>query len=112
MSNNAVVFFDTDGDGCTDFEEDGLEKLLGGLRDKNNRWDFYDVDGTRKIDAVDVGAVRSRFNPSGPLPPADQPYDRGPGAAPWAPGAPDGKINAMDIGYVRASFNHSCEEPP
>jgi hypothetical protein len=34
---------DTDGDGCTDAEESGLDHLRGGDRDMNNPWDFFDV---------------------------------------------------------------------
>jgi hypothetical protein len=86
--------------------------MQGGLRDYLNPWDFYDVNADKKVDAADIGLVRSKFHPIPPLPPADQPYDRGRGVAPWAPGAPDNKINALDIALVRASFNHSCQAPP
>ncbi len=103
---------DTDDDGCADGEELGGTAVAGGLRDPLNPWDFYDVNNTKKVDAADIGQVRSRFNGNGPTPPADDPYDRGPGASPWAPGAPDDRINAADIGFVRYAFNHSCQLPP
>ena len=102
---------DTDGDGCADNEELGPLPEFGGLRDPANPWDFYDVDGSRTVDAVDIGAVRSRFNSSGPTPPEDMPYDRSAGAAAWAPGPPDDHIDAVDIGLVRTSFNHECQGP-
>jgi hypothetical protein len=112
----ATPFFpDTDGDGCTDFEEDVTSpgsELLGGLRDKLNRWDFYDVNGDKKIDTVDIGLVRSKWNPFGPVLPADEIYDRSVGAATWAPGPPDNRINAIDIAKIRASFNHDCQGLP
>jgi CubicO group peptidase (beta-lactamase class C family) len=101
-----------DGDGCIDAEELGTTPSLGGLRDPAFRWDFYEVNGTLKIDAVDIGLVRANFNPSGPIAPEDVIYDRSPGAATWAPGAPDNRINAIDIGLVRASFNHTCAAAP
>ena len=100
---------DSDGDGCRDNQEIYNAPQYGGLRDPYNPHDFYDVDSTRKIDGVDIGLVRSRFNASGPLPPGDEIYDRSPGTAEWAPGPPDGVINAVDIGLIRASFNHSCQ---
>ena len=99
---------DSDGDGCTDWEEVGPEPLYGGQRDPADPWDFYDVNGSKKVDALDIGMVRARFN----VLPADPVYDRSPGAAIWAPGPPDDQIDAIDIGLVRASFNHSCQAPP
>ena len=85
--------------------------MFGGRRDPANQWDFYDVNGSGKIDAVDINNVRARFNGSGPTPPEDEPYDRSAGAEAWAPNGPDGQINAVDIGIVRASFNHECQGP-
>ena len=101
-----------DGDGCIDAEETGTDPLLGGMRNPAFRWDFYEVNGTLKIDGVDIALVRGKFNPSGPVPPEDEIYDRSPGTAAWAPGAPDNKINGIDIGLVRASFNHTCAAAP
>lgn len=74
--------------------------------------DFYDVNGSAKVDAIDIGLVRANFNGNGPTPPEDLIYDRSSGAAPWAPGPADNKINSVDIGLVRASINHSCVAPP
>ena len=100
---NAV---DTDTDGCSDSEELGTVVYAGGLRDPLNHWDFYDVDGDKRSNAIDIGKVRSKVNQNFP------PYDRGVGAHPWAPGPPDGIVNAIDIGLVRASVNHYCVDPP
>jgi hypothetical protein len=101
-----------DGDACTDFEELGAVPAVGGMRNPNSVHDFYDVNGSKRIDAVDIGLVRANFNPAGPVPAEDVIYDRRLGVATWAPGPPDNKINAVDIGLVRASFNHSCQGAP
>ena len=97
---------DGDGDGCTDAEERGHTTQLGGNRDPLSPWDFYDVDATKKIDSIDIGRVRSKFNMNYP------PYDRSQGVHPTAPGPPDGIVNAIDIGIVRASFGHTCQALP
>jgi hypothetical protein len=103
----------SDDDSCSDaMELGGGAPGNGGDRDPANRWDFYDVNGSAKVDAADIGFVRANYNPSGPVPPEDEIYDRTVGVAPWAPGPPDDKINAVDIGLVRASFNHSCVAAP
>ena len=86
--------------------------MAGGMRDPLNPWDFYDVDGSKKVDAFDIAQVRSRFNGQGPTPDGDLPYDRSIGVHPWAPAAPDYKINAIDVNLVRTSFNHDCRPPP
>jgi hypothetical protein len=98
---------DTDTDGCTDGQEVGPAALMGGLRDPLNRWDFYDVNGSRNVNAADIALVRVRAFTS-PVPPEDEIYDRSAGTAPWAPGPPNGAINAADISFVRVSFGHSC----
>jgi hypothetical protein len=103
---------DLDGDGCSASEEGGANPMLGGMRDPANEWDFYDVNGSRKVDSADIGLVRSRFNSSGPTPPPDWIYDRSAGTNVWAPGPPNNAINAVDIAMVRSAFNHNCQAPP
>jgi hypothetical protein len=100
---------DADGDGCANVQEAGVLPALGGARDPYNPWDFYDVNSSRKVDAVDIGMVRSRFNGAGPTPPEDLAFDRRTGVAVWAPGPPDNKISAVDIGLVRVEFGHTCQ---
>ena len=102
----APMPLDTDVDGCSNVEEWGSSPMLGGQRDPQNEFDFYDVNATQKIDTIDIGLVRSKFNQNYP------PYDRSAGAQPWAPGPPDGTVNGIDVGLVRASFNHSCQAAP
>jgi CSLREA domain-containing protein len=93
---------DQDFDGCQNGEEIGPFPASGGQRDPENPWDFYDVNASEKVDAVDIGLVRSKFNHTYP------PYDRSLGVAPWAPNGPDGVVNATDIALVRRQFNHDC----
>jgi hypothetical protein len=103
---------DSDGDGCTDFEEDSDVPSLGGVRNPAQPSDFYDVNGSKKVDSVDIGQVRSKFNTMPGHPSYAATHDRSVGAAQWAPGPANGVINATDVGLVRASFNHSCIGAP
>jgi hypothetical protein len=103
---------DLDGDGCSAAEENGDNPALGGERDPANEWDFYDVNGSRKVDAADIALVRSKVTGSAATPPESHIYDRSAGPQLWAPGPPNGAINAIDIAYVRLSANHSCIAAP
>lgn len=110
-TNPAVA--DTDGDTCADGAELGPKERLGGRRDPNNRWDFYDVDGNGLIDLFrDIFTVAYAFGqgPGGPLyRPA---LDRSPplaGGDPWDMQAPDGVIDLFtDIFGVAFQFGHDC----
>lgn len=103
---------DSDGDGCANVEEWGPTPALGGRRDPTNPYDFYDVNATKKVDAVDIAHVRAHFDPINPTEPGEEIYDRSPGAAAWAPGPPDGVINAVDIALVRDENGHTCQAAP
>jgi len=103
-----VTGADSDGDGCSDTEEMGTDVTRGGRRDPTNLWDFYDVDGSKRVDSVDLLLVRTHFNSGGPTPLADRKYDRSAGNDNWAPGPPDNSIDATDVGLVRQSFGHDC----
>ncbi len=111
---------DTDGDGCVDIREDGADETIGGLRDKTNPYDFYDVLGsgaTLPADGIidlanDILGVIQHFAPLGTEPEYDVQFDRGPqiGADVWNMSAPDGVIDlANDILGVILQFNHSCQ---
>jgi hypothetical protein len=108
---------DTDGDGCSDEEENGSDETLGGLRDYLNPWDFYDVVGFAGSppDGVidlpnDILGVMLHHSPSG-----DPPYlqfDRGPrltGPA-WNMTVPDGVIDLPNdvLGAIQ-QFNRRCQ---
>ena len=102
---------DTDGDGCTDIQENSTSAPLGGLRDHKNPWDFYDVNGDQVIDLPnDVLGVINHYSPFG-SPPYDILFDRGPrvGTALYNHTKPDGVIDLPnDIVGVIAQFGHSC----
>ena len=108
---------DTDGDGCSDQQENGMDETLGGRRDYKNPWDFYDVAGLSEptpdgvIDLLyDVLGVINHYSPTG-APPYDAHYDRGPsiGPNPWNMSAPDGAIDLLnDILGVIGQHSHDC----
>jgi hypothetical protein len=120
---------DTDLDGCTDAAELQPEAMamLGGGRDPNSFWDFYDVPSgatvsrDQLVNAFDLFEVVGRFNSVGdsgvspfappPPPPAYHvAYDRGPSAGPnaWNLTAADGLIAATDMFGIIGQFGHSC----
>ena len=112
---------DCDLDGCTNAQELGDDEQLGGRRQIDNPYDFYDVFGggqtlpkDRLIDLPnDILAVIQHFSPSG-APPYDVRFDRGPSAGPnvWNMTAPDGVIDlANDILGVILQFSHNCQNP-
>ena len=101
-----IALADTDGDGCTDLQELGLDERSGGLRDPNNPWDFYDTNGDGVVDLPnDILGVIAAFDNYNVI------YDRGPstGPNPWNMTAPDGVIDLPnDILGVISQFQHSC----
>ena len=123
---------DTDGDSCTDAQENGGTAVLGGLRNFKNFWDFYDTDtenganaGTElqgTISLSDVLAVAGRFGLSGD--PTIHPlsdttsfsgtyhtrFDRGAlvGASIWNRGPADGTIALSDVLASANQFGHEC----
>jgi hypothetical protein len=100
---------DSDGDLCTDWAELHAAPSAGGRRDPLNRWDFYDVNRSGRVDAADIGLVRVAFGISAGMPGYASARDRsyiGPDA--WDLGAPDGVIDAVDSAAVKAQFNHTC----
>ena len=121
------VLVDSDSDGCTDVQEAGLSAGLGGLRDPENYWDFFntpDVNNIRdrQIDITDIGNLVARFGALGepegdPLsPPPYAPayhtaFDRGgpiPGENLWNLLPANGSIDIIDIGAMIIQFGHTC----
>ena len=109
---------DTDGDGCSDQQENGPDETLGGQRDYRNPHDFYDVLGpgaSLPRDGIvdlpnDILTVIRSFSPTGAFP-YNILYDRGPstGPNPWNMTAPDGVIDLPnDILGVILQFQHDC----
>lgn len=126
---------DTDGDGCTDAQELGSDEQLGGRRDPENFWDFYDTPNqNNERDGVidlpnDILSVVMRLgtgdsngnaeinrysDPKISAPKDSQAYhpafDRswGPNASYLDLGPPDGYINLFDVLGVILQFGHSC----
>lgn len=122
---------DTDFDGCTDQQEIFVNPALGGMRNPNNFWDFFDVpNGNNQRDQVvsigDILLVITRFGTndnggtalinrnSDPLspPPASgyhPAFDRSTlGPNPWNLGPADGSISISDVVSVVNQFGHSC----
>lgn len=120
------VQFDSDLDGCTDSQELGPNPALGGMRNPDSYWDFFNPsledwpEANYTISMVDIIEVLTRLGSTGdatidPLsfPPATTSYhtayDRaraGPG--PWQTGPPNGSITIEDVTLVVAQFGHSC----
>ncbi|MEX0785799.1 MAG: flexitail domain-containing putative surface protein [Dehalococcoidia bacterium] len=96
---------DTDMDGCTAAEELGPDPMLGGLRDPNDPWDFYDVnlDGYVDLQNDILGTIQAYGQgPAGVL--YTLMKDRGPGLT-----APDGVITLQDdILGVILQYQHRC----
>lgn len=134
----ACADLDTDGDGCTDAQELGPDEQLGGRRDPDNFWDFFDTPGftgqrDRSIslgedimalgwrlganDGNGTAAVNRYSDPLAPLsddPTAYHPaFDRsGPaqGALLWDIGPPDGQINLSDLLAMIYQYGHTCAD--
>jgi hypothetical protein len=130
--------WDSDDDGCTDFEELSNAASTGGLRDPYNHWDFFDtplLPGNtydKAISVADISRVVARFgaNDGGspkynrnsdprtkPLPaPSYHPaYDRSGrlvGSSPWNLDKPNGSITVQDISDTVAQFGNSCTAAP
>ena len=113
---------DTDGDGCSDWQENLSDETMGGQRNWKNRWDFYDVagspgppqngapDGIVDLPNDILGVIQ--HHPSGDLG-YDAQFDRGPWTGPnsWnETQGPDGVIDLPnDILGVILQFNHNCQ---
>lgn len=124
---------DDDGDGCPNVQELSANPMLGGQRDPDNYWDFYDVPwrtGARdgSVSVFDLFSVLARWgttdrrgtasvnrwsDPS--LPPAPSGYhpafDRSPparGDKLWEVRGPDGQIGGVDFFAVLAQMGHEC----
>lgn len=116
---------DRDGDGCSNARELGQDETLGGRRDPDNRYDFFDVPlppgapGTGSKDRVisleDIMGVIAKVgtlaggpaNPSGQVynPDFDRTYL---GPEPWDLGPPNGAVDVSDVLFVINQFGHSC----
>lgn len=108
---------DTDGDGCTDVDEDQAtagSETSGGLRNYKNHWDFLDVNGDKVIalfDDILVIAMAFGFEPGDPgySTTLDRSEPTPAGNYPWRTGPPDGTIDLFtDIFGAAYQFGHDC----
>ena len=114
---------DKDGDGCSDQAEQQTaagSETTGGLRDPNNPWDFFDVNGDKHIDVpndilpVILAYLQGPNDPGGPGPNYTAAEDRGlakKGAQfAWQRTGPDGSIDVPnDILPIILQYLHSCK---
>jgi Bacterial TSP3 repeat/Dockerin type I domain len=88
------------------------EETANGTSDSNPR-DFFDVNNSGKVDAIDIALVKAAFNAKAGVagPPL---YKHALDLNPAGPrgGRGDGRINALDIALVKSQFNKSCLGPP
>ena len=126
---------DSDEDGCADVAEMESNPFIGGLRDLNNYWDFYDVPAMNsgpdgdialftdilavvfRLGTHDSGgtAIINRYSDPH-TPPEDAvsyhpAFDRSPpppGGNRYALGPPDGVIGMWDLLGVISQHGHSC----
>jgi TolB protein len=129
---------DYDKDGCTDAKEAGPNQAVGGRRNPQRFWDFYDTPNAsnvrdKAVASTDTNRVIQRFgaNDSGPgtfnrtSDPLSAPnafvsgahrenyhpaFDRGPASGPnnWNLTAADGAIASADFNRALAQFGHNC----
>ena len=109
VSLDITLYVDSDGDGCTDFQELGPDESLGGRRDPQNSYDYMNptADGVNRGD--DILYVVQQFQIDQGNPSYDSRADRtylGPNV--WNLGPPDGKERGADILSQVLSFQHDC----
>ncbi len=100
---------DTDGDGCPDTREQGINMMMGGRRDFLNPWDWWDPTGDQLDRIDDVLAVASHYGKNVGGPGYDAKYDRtylGPNV--WNLGSPDGMIRSGDINAIVREYGAGC----
>jgi hypothetical protein len=101
---------DTDGDGCPDADENGPDEMLGGRRDYNNPWDYFNPtnDGQNRVDDI-LAVVDHYYLAEGDPGYEDGKYDRSDlGPNPWNLGPPNGRVLVDDILHAINSYFHDC----
>jgi alpha-tubulin suppressor-like RCC1 family protein len=119
---------DTDKDGCTDAQELGPNRGLGGQRDPTNFWDFFDTPNAtnvrdKVVNSDDYSRISARYYTDGDatvdplsLPPTTgyhPAFDRtyvGPNI--WNLGPPDGHIRIDDLTNLNRQLGDSCATTP
>jgi len=105
---------DSDGDGCTDAEEIGINHVLGGQRNPLYFWDFYDVDGTKSVGLTDALLILSHFGHTANFDALDNLLDRyiPVVAEGWRSAESNDGIGLVDVLANLRSFGDSCSGPP
>jgi hypothetical protein len=108
---------DSDGDGCTDAEEDQVavgSEVFGGRRNKFDYYDFYDVSHDYNIDFTDTLLILSHFGHGTFQDSIDWTLDRDSLASPfpWQTYFAGNGIDFTDALVNLASFGHGCAGPP
>jgi len=116
--NYADPMGDADGDTCTNAQELGPNPVLGGDRDPNQMWDFYDVTGNKVIDLQDTLLVLAHYghgyNGDAYQDAMDNSIDRSTPnmAKPWRSAEANDGIDTRDALASLKSFGHSCITMP
>lgn len=100
---------DTDGDGCTDEQENGANELAGGRRSYLNPWDYMNPtqDGLNRVD--DILMAVGQYFIDAPDPNYTTLTDRTHlGPDPWDFGKPNGRQRVDDILAALKSYFHDC----
>jgi hypothetical protein len=109
---------DTDSDGCADGEELTASHLIGGQRDPNIGWDFYDVNANKVIDLQDAIVVLQHFghgyNGGAYVDGTDNLLDRTAPvpAMPWLAQEANNGLDLGDALAVLKSFGDNCVAAP
>ena len=106
LTNDAA---DYDGDGCTNGQEFGSDRLLGGQRNPLNPYDYMNPshDGANRIDDIllTVGQYFVDYGEPGYNADTDRTLL---GPNPWTLGPPDGTQRVVDIVAALGSYFHDC----
>ncbi|MGH3521582.1 MAG: flexitail domain-containing putative surface protein, partial [Mycobacterium sp.] len=100
---------DTDGDGCPDIREMGMNQMMGGRRNFVNPWDWFDPTGDHMTTISDPLAVADHYGRNYLDTGYDAKYDRtyiGPN--PWNLGPPNGQIRIDDVLTSLHQYGAGC----
>lgn len=127
-----VTLIDSDGDACSDQEELGPNKALGGQRNPHNYCDFYDITNLTMVIAAKDKAVSgfdlnillyymNSFAGDRGLYDGDTNHNGTPDGnemdfsglySIWPNSGPDGAISGWDLNDLLTQLNDSCVAPP
>jgi hypothetical protein len=113
IHGTSAFVVDTDGDGCKEAREVGMNQSLGGRRDPLNPWDYFNPEKiytpyTQTV--ADILRVVNQYNKNmgNPLYTAETDRTGIPNAYPWSLGPPNGTQTVEDILAAVKQFGHNC----